>query len=204
MDNAFIEDIKNYKPYNIQEKNDKELILLAVNNFNNLFTRENPILHFTSSGYIINKTRDKVLMIYHKIYNSWAWTGGHNDGDTNFLRVAIKEAQEETGLKNINVISDDIFSIDVLTVNGHIKKNKFVSAHLHLNITYLLEVLGYKTQLLEFIDISHSPKNILIRASKAKISKEKREKALNEVKSLMENFNLSPTLFNLLQDEGLI
>lgn len=139
MDNAFIEDIKNYKPYNIQEKNDKELILLAVNNFNNLFTRENPILHFTSSGYIINKTRDKVLMIYHKIYNSWAWTGGHNDGDTNFLRVAIKEAQEETGLKNINVISDDISSIDVLTVNGHIKKNKFVSAHLHLNITYLLE-----------------------------------------------------------------
>lgn len=139
MDNAFIEDIKNYKPYNIQEKNDKELILLAVNNFNNLFTRENPILHFTSSGYIINKTRDKVLMIYHKIYNSWAWTGGHNDGDTNFLRVAIKEAQEETGLKNINVISDDIFSIDVLTVNGHIKKNNFISAHLHLNITYLLE-----------------------------------------------------------------
>ena len=59
-------------------------------------------------------------MIYHKIYNSWAWTGGHNDGDTNFLRVALKEAQEETGLKNINVISDDIFSIDVLTVNGHI------------------------------------------------------------------------------------
>lgn len=135
----WIEDIKNYKPYNIQEKNDKELILLAVNNFNNLFTRENPILHFTSSGYIINKTRDKVLMIYHKIYNSWAWTGGHNDGDTNFLRVAIKEAQEETGLKNINVISDDIFSIDVLTVNGHIKKNNFISAHLHLNITYLLE-----------------------------------------------------------------
>lgn len=68
----------------------------------------------------------------------------------------------------------------------------------------LLEVLGYKTQLLEFIDISHSPKNILIRASKAKISKEKREKALDEVKSLMENFNLNPTLFNLLQDDGLI
>lgn len=99
MDNAFIEDIKNYKPYNIQEKNDKELILLAVNNFNNLFTRENPILHFTSSGYIINKTRDKVLMIYHKIYNSWAWTGGHNDGDTNFLRVAIKRSSRRNRIK---------------------------------------------------------------------------------------------------------
>ena len=68
----------------------------------------------------------------------------------------------------------------------------------------LLEAIGYKTQLLEFIDISHSPKNILIRASKAKISKEKREKALNEVKSLMEKFNLNPTLFNLLQSDKLL
>ncbi|MDO4535757.1 MAG: SAM-dependent methyltransferase [Clostridium perfringens] len=68
----------------------------------------------------------------------------------------------------------------------------------------LLEAIGYKTQLLEFIDISHSPKNILIRASKAKISKEKKEKALNEVKSLMEKFNLNPTLFNLLQNDKLL
>ena len=68
----------------------------------------------------------------------------------------------------------------------------------------LLEAIGYKTQLLEFIDISHSPKNILIRASKVKISKEKREKALNEVKSLMEKFNLNPTLFNLLENDKLI
>ena len=68
----------------------------------------------------------------------------------------------------------------------------------------LLEAIGYKTQLLEFIDISHSPKNILIRASKVKISKEKREKSLNEVKSLMDKFNLNPTLFNLLQNDKLI
>lgn len=136
---SFIENIKNYIPYNEQEEKDKELILTAVSSFNNLLTRKNPIMHFTSSGYIINKTHDKVLMIYHKIYNSWGWTGGHNDGDSDFLRVSIKEAKEETGLKNINVISDDIFAIDVLTVDGHIKNSKFVSAHLHLNLTYLLE-----------------------------------------------------------------
>lgn len=68
----------------------------------------------------------------------------------------------------------------------------------------LLEAIGYKTQLLEFIDIAHSPKNILIRASKGKVSKEKREKALNEVKSLMNKFNLEPTLFKLLQEDNLI
>ncbi len=68
----------------------------------------------------------------------------------------------------------------------------------------LLECVGYKTQLLEFIDIAHSPKNILIRASKSNISKEKREKNLSEVNALMSEFNLNPTLFNLLKDDGLI
>lgn len=135
----FIKNIKNYTPYNEQEEKDKELILTAIKSFNNLFTRENPIMHFTSSGYIINKTGDKVLMIYHKIYDSWGWTGGHNDGDCDSLRVAIKEAKEETGLKDINIVTDNIFSIDVLTVNGHIKNGKFISSHLHLNLTYLLE-----------------------------------------------------------------
>lgn len=68
----------------------------------------------------------------------------------------------------------------------------------------LLEYLGYKTQLLEFIDIAHSPKNILIRAAKGKISKDKKEKALDEVLALMREFNFSPTLFNLLKGDNLI
>jgi SAM-dependent methyltransferase len=68
----------------------------------------------------------------------------------------------------------------------------------------LLEVVGYKTQLLEFIDIAHSPKNILIRAAKANITKDKREKALGEVENLMKAFNLKPTLFNLLKEDNLI
>ena len=68
----------------------------------------------------------------------------------------------------------------------------------------LLECVGYKTQLLEFIDISHSPKNILIRASKSNLSKEKKEKSLQQVKSLMKEFNFNPTLYNLLKNDNLI
>ena len=68
----------------------------------------------------------------------------------------------------------------------------------------LLECVGYKTQLLEFIDISHSPKNILIRASKSNISNEKKEKALSEVNNLMNQFNFNPTLYNLLKKDKLI
>lgn len=68
----------------------------------------------------------------------------------------------------------------------------------------LLECAGYKTQLLEFIDISHSPKNILIRASKSNVSKEKREKSIKEVNNLVEKFNFKPTLLNLLKSDNLI
>ena len=68
----------------------------------------------------------------------------------------------------------------------------------------LLEAVGYKTQLLEFIDIAHSPKNILIRASKSNISKQKIEKSLTEVEKLREEFNFNPTLYNLLKQDNLI
>ncbi|MDU4889723.1 MAG: SAM-dependent methyltransferase [Clostridium sp.] len=68
----------------------------------------------------------------------------------------------------------------------------------------LLEAAGYKTQLLEFIDIAHSPKNILIRASKGSTSEEKRKKAIVEVNNLIKEFNVKPTLFNLLKEDSLI
>ena len=135
----YIENIKSYIPYNEQEKLDKELILNCIHNFSNVLTRENTIAHLTSSGYIVNKNRDKTLMIFHKIYDSWSWTGGHADCDSNLLKVAIKEGSEETGIKNLKPISENIFSLDVLTVDGHFKKGKYISSHLHLSVAYLLE-----------------------------------------------------------------
>ncbi|MGL5151762.1 MAG: methyltransferase, partial [Clostridium sp.] len=68
----------------------------------------------------------------------------------------------------------------------------------------LLEIMGYRTQLLEFIDISHSPKNILIRASKGKVSSDKCKKLKQEVTTLMEELSLEPTLYTLLKKDDLI
>ena len=130
----WIKDIENYEPYNEQEIKDKDLILKCIKLHDDILTRENTIAHITSSGYIVNKSRTKVLMIYHKIYKSWAWTGGHADGDSNLLHVAIKEAKEETGLKNVTPITENILGLDVLNVNGHVKKGKYISSHLHLSI----------------------------------------------------------------------
>lgn len=135
----YIEQIKNYKPYNEQEEKDKEIMLKYINTFENILTRDNEFAHFTASSWVLNKERTKVLMIYHNIYKSWAWTGGHADGDTNLLYTAMREVKEETGLKNVKPIQEDIFSLEIICVNGHIKRGKYVGAHVHLNCTYLLE-----------------------------------------------------------------
>lgn len=131
--------IEAYAPKNEQEVKDRQVMLDYIKLFGNqLLTRENEFAHFTSSSMIFNETRDKVLMIYHNLYNSWAWTGGHADGEADLLAVALKEAQEETGIVHIRPLSDDIMSLDILPVWGHMKKGAYVSSHQHLNVAYLL------------------------------------------------------------------
>ena len=131
--------IENYIPYNEQEEKDKSLMLKYMDTFDDVLTRENEMCHFTASNWIVNKERTKVLMIYHNIYKSWAWTGGHADGDDNLLHVALKEVEEETGLKNLKVLSDGIYGLQILTVDPHIKRGKYVASHVHLDCCFLLE-----------------------------------------------------------------
>ncbi len=128
-----------YIPYNEQEEVDRKTMLYALEQLSDVFTRNCKLCHFTASNWIVNKEKNKVLMIHHNIYNSWAWTGGHADGDTDLLHVALKEATEETGIKNFKVLYDGIFSLEIGNVNSHIKNGEFISDHLHLNCTYLLE-----------------------------------------------------------------
>ena len=134
-----LEQIKNYTLVNEQEENDKEQMLAFMQENGNCLTRENTVAHFTTSIWTVNKERTKTLMAYHNIYNSWSWLGGHADGIENLAEVAMRELQEETGVKNARLVSDEILSIETLTVDGHRKKGKYVSSHLHFNVTYLAE-----------------------------------------------------------------
>jgi ADP-ribose pyrophosphatase YjhB (NUDIX family) len=134
-----LEQLKKYHPFNEQEEKDKEFIISCMNQYENIFSRENKIAHMTASAWVVNPNRDKVLMVYHNIYNSWSWLGGHADGETNLLKVALREVREESGICDIKPVSEEIYSIEVLTVDGHVKRGEYVSSHLHLNVTYLLE-----------------------------------------------------------------
>jgi 8-oxo-dGTP pyrophosphatase MutT (NUDIX family) len=135
----WINSIKEYIPYNEQEEKDKEVFIKCINMFDDILIRNNEIAHITSSAFIVNKDKDKVLMVYHNINNSWSWVGGHADGEEDLLYVAMKEAKEETGIKNVSPVSDNILSMDILPVLGHIRKGKYVPPHLHLSVAYLLE-----------------------------------------------------------------
>lgn len=135
----FFQQIENYRPVNEQETADMAAIRNLRKQFANfLLTRENTVAHLTASGFIVNETCTKTLMIHHNIYDSWGWTGGHADGDANLRRVALKEASEETGISRLRPLSEEIAAIDLLPVRGHVKRGRYVSAHLHITATYIL------------------------------------------------------------------
>ncbi len=134
-----VEMLKKYVPYNEQEERDVAMIIEAEGIFGEILTRENKFCHLTSSAFIINKDHTKVLSTYHNIYDSWTWVGGHADGDDDMLYVAKKETKEETSLENFKVLNKHPISVEILPVKWHVKRGKYVSGHLHLNVTYLFE-----------------------------------------------------------------
>ena len=133
------EKIMAYVPKNEQEAADQQLMLSFMERNPDCLDRTNLAAHFSASGWIVNKARDKVLLCYHKVYNSWSWTGGHADGDNDLEAVALREANEETGVHAVSVFPGKIFSLETLYVMGHEKRGAYVPCHLHLNLTYLLE-----------------------------------------------------------------
>lgn len=137
--NDLYQNLQHYACFNEQEEGDCKVFMAYMEQFPDIYQRENVFAHVTSSPWIMNHERNKVLMIYHNIYRSWGWCGGHCDGDEDTIAVALREGMEETGLKELKLISPEILAIDILPVPPHVKRGKFVSSHVHLNVTYLCE-----------------------------------------------------------------
>lgn len=134
---TLISALKAYQPFNEQEFKDKCEILRRLESGEELTLRENASAHLTASAWVINRDMTKVLMAYHNLYDSWAWLGGHVDGSYDLLNVALREVKEESGLTTVEPVFEGIYSVEILTVDGHEKKGEYVSSHLHLNLTFL-------------------------------------------------------------------
>ena len=131
--------IRAFEPFNEQEAIDKQVILHALDTDANCFERSAQA-HMACSIWVIDRSMTQTLLVYHNIYDSWSWIGGHADGESDLQSVALRELQEETGVANARIVEcgpGKIYSLEVLTVNGHVKRGAYVSSHLHLNVTYL-------------------------------------------------------------------
>ena len=123
-----------------REEREKAMMLDLIAQYGNgVLTRDNDFAHMTASSIIVSRDRKRTLMAFHKIYNSWAWTGGHADGESDFEAIARREAQEETGIVNLRRLGDGPASLEILPVWAHVKRGKHVGSHLHLNVSYIFE-----------------------------------------------------------------
>ncbi len=137
--NKLIRELQQFIPYNRQEAADRDVMVDFALKNPDCLNRENKIAHFATSRWVVNKEGTKVLMIYHNIYKSWSWAGGHADGESDLMAVAVREIEEETGVTGLVPLRDGIFSVHILTVENHVKKGRFVNSHLHLDVDYLFQ-----------------------------------------------------------------
>ena len=133
----YLEAVKRYCPMDEEERLEKEVILSFLEEKGDLaLLRKSEMAHMTSTAMIFNETKDKLLMVHHNIYDTWACVGGHADGMKDLLAVAFKEAAEETGVTEVKAITENVLSLDILQVGKHYKRGSYVPNHLHLNVTY--------------------------------------------------------------------
>lgn len=136
--NQLITLLNNYHPIFQEEQAAKTRMLEFINQYSNCFERSLEVGHITASAWLLNKNQTHVLLMHHAKLDSWVQLGGHCDGNADALDVAVKEAQEESGISNIKPLSYDIFDIDIHLVPA--RKNE--PEHYHYDVRFLLQVTG--------------------------------------------------------------
>lgn len=107
-----------------------------IKNHPSCFDRSLDVGHLTASCWLWNLEQDACLFTLHKKLKRWLQLGGHADGHTNLLEVALKEALEESGIENISAVSKEIFDISIHEIPAY----KTEQAHLHYDVRYILKV----------------------------------------------------------------
>ncbi len=133
--NDLLAKLNKYSPFDLNESRMYKSLVQFVKTNPDCFENSLEIGHITGSAWIIDKSQNKVLLTHHRKLAKWIQLGGHADGESDILLVALREAKEESGLNSVNYVSTDIFDVDVHTI----PKNHKHFEHLHFDIRFLFE-----------------------------------------------------------------
>jgi 8-oxo-dGTP pyrophosphatase MutT (NUDIX family) len=128
--------LEQYIPQDAQESEYEQRIVDFVKAHEDCFERSLAIGHVTASAWLLNKDGSKALLMHHAKLNRWFQLGGHCDGDSDVCAVAVKEAQEESGIMGIKPVDGKVFDVDVHLIPANSKEQ----AHFHYDIRFLLQV----------------------------------------------------------------
>lgn len=128
--------LQNYHPQDREEQQAQQKMLHFVQENPRCFERSLEHGHITASAWLLNKDGSKALLMHHAKLNLWVQPGGHCDGDSDVLRVALKEAQEESGINAIAPVMPKIFDIDIHRIPANIREKE----HDHYDVRFLLQV----------------------------------------------------------------
>ena len=98
------------------------------------FLRKRLVGHFTGSAWLVSADGQRALLTHHRKLERWLQPGGHADGDRDLSRVALREAEEESGLPGLRVEGESIFDLD----RHWIPERKDIPGHWHYDVRYVV------------------------------------------------------------------
>ena len=102
-----------------------------------VFDRHHLAGHFTGSAWLVSADGERVLLMHHRKLGRWLQLGGHADGDADLARVALREAEEESGLSNL-MVEPEIFDLDRHRIPARGEEPE----HWHYDVRYVVRVTG--------------------------------------------------------------
>lgn len=124
-----------YRPFDADDDAARERILAFVLANPDCFERSLLAGHVTGSAWILDPSRSRCLLTHHRKLDRWLQLGGHADGQTDILEVAMREGREESGLVSLRPVAASIFDCDV----HRIPARKSEPEHFHYDVRFLLE-----------------------------------------------------------------
>jgi 8-oxo-dGTP pyrophosphatase MutT (NUDIX family) len=134
--NILIRLLEDYYPIALEEQLFKQQMLEFILQHEDCFERFLEKGHITASALLLNKNHTHALLMHHAKLDKWFQLGGHCDGNSNVFNVAIKEAQEESGIMKIEPVTKSIFDIDIHLIPA----NKKEKEHYHYDVRFLLHI----------------------------------------------------------------